>query len=278
MKLSWTMNIPWVNYQYTIYRKNLITGIFDSIGTSSIPYYVDKDLKNGILYCYYVKTIGSYSITNIVNPIINLSEQSCAAPIDNEAPCPPKLTVTPDCQQPSNTLDWINTDSCDYDIKKYYIWYTPNMQHDLDIIAVYEDPSARKYIHFNISSVAGCYAISAIDSNNNVGSLSNLVCIDIDSCMLYYLPNMFSPNGDGINDLLKPYPYQGVEKIDLSIYNRWGTKVFGTTNPDINWDGKDQYSHKDCSDGVYFYVCDVYELRLKGEIIRQLHGSITILR
>ncbi|MCX6232504.1 MAG: gliding motility-associated C-terminal domain-containing protein [Bacteroidetes bacterium] len=278
MKLSWNINVPWINYKYTIYRKNPVSGIFDSIGNSTVPYYTDKNLKNGIQYCYYVKSIGSYSISNIINPIINLSQQLCAAPIDNEAPCPPKLIVTPDCQQPSNTLDWINTDSCDYDIKKYYIWYTPNTHQDLSIIAVYEDPTARKYIHFNISSVSGCYAVSAVDSNNNTGLISNVYCIDIDSCSFYHLPNMFSPNGDGINDLFRPYPYQGVEKIDLKIYNRWGTKVFSTSNPDINWDGKDQYSQKDCSEGVYYYVCDVYELRLKGEVTRQIHGSITILR
>jgi gliding motility-associated-like protein len=134
-------------------------------------------------------------------------------------------------------------------------------------------------VHANIASIAGCYAINAIDSNNNVGILSNLVCIDIDTCSLYHLPNVFTPNSDGINDLFKPYlPYQGVEKIGIKIFNRWGRKVFETSDPDINWNGKEQNSQNDCSEGVYYYVCDVYELRLKGENIRQLHGSITLLR
>jgi len=279
IKLSWNFNVPWVNNYYVIYRKNLLTSVFDSIGFSTTSNYTDKNLINEVEYCYYVKSVGNYSITNIINPIINLSQQVCGIPIDQEPPCPPQLFVTSDCQIPANTLDWITTDSCAYDILKYNIWYSPTISENLAILQTINNPTIKQYVHANIATIAGCYAINAIDSNSNVGTLSNKVCIDIDSCSLYRLPNVFTPNGDGINDLFKPYlPYQGVEKIDLTIYNRWGAKVFETTNPDINWDGKEQNSQNNCSEGVYYYVCDVYELRLKGKTSRQLHGSITILR
>ncbi len=278
MKLNWNFNVPWTNDYYIIYKKNSVTSMFDSIGYSTTANYTDKDLVNGEEYCYYVKSIGSYSITNIINPIINLSQQVCAIPIDQEPPCPPQLYVTPDCQIPANTLDWVTIDSCDYDILKYNIWYSPTISGNLSMLQVINNPATKQYVHANITTIAGCYAINAIDSNNNIGALSNMVCIDIDTCSLYHLPNVFTPNGDGINDLFMPYPYQGVEKIDITIFNRWGRVVFETTNPDINWDGKEQNSQNDCSEGVYYYVCGVYELRLKGESIRQLHGSITLLR
>ncbi len=278
IKLNWEFNVPWINNNYIIYKKNPITSLFDSIGITAVNSFTDKNLINGTTYCYYIKSIGNYSIPNIISPIINLSQQACAVPIDQEPPCPPYLYVTPECRPPSNTLDWVNTDSCSYDIMKYLIWYAPTLSGSLSLLQTINDPAVKKYIHTNIASIAGCYAISAIDSNNNIGSLSNRVCIDIDTCSLYHLPNVFTPNGDGINDLFIPYPYQGVEKINLKIFNRWGNLVFETSNPDINWDGKEQNSKKDCSEGVYYYICDVYELRLIGETARQLHGSITILR
>jgi gliding motility-associated-like protein len=279
MKLSWNFNVPWINNYYVIYKKNAVTSVFDSIGISTTTNYIDKNLVNGTEYCYYVKSIGNYSISNIINPIINLSQQVCGIPIDLEPPCPPQLWVTSDCRIPANTLDWLTTDSCDYDILKYNIWYSPTLNGSLSVLQTINNPAIKSYVHANIASIAGCYAINAIDSNNNVGILSNLVCIDIDTCSLYHLPNVFTPNSDGINDLFKPYlPYQGVEKIGIKIFNRWGRKVFETSDPDINWNGKEQNSQNDCSEGVYYYVCDVYELRLKGENIRQLHGSITLLR
>jgi gliding motility-associated-like protein len=104
------------------------------------------------------------------------------------------------------------------------------------------------------------------------------VCFDVDDCMDYHLPNVFTPNGDGVNDLFQPYqPYSNVEKIDMTIYNRWGRKVFHTEEPNINWDGKDYLSKQLCSDGTYFYSCDVYLHSLSGVITVPLHGSITLI-
>ena len=103
-------------------------------------------------------------------------------------------------------------------------------------------------------------------------------CVDIDSCSLYVLPNVFTPNGDGSNDNFIPFPYHFVDKINLKIFNRWGKIVFTTENPDINWDGKDKNNGMKCSDGVYFYICDVYEIRLTGIIKRTIHGYIHLLR
>ena len=45
------------------------------------------------------------------------------------------------------------------------------------------------------------------------------VCVKY--CPKYKLPNTFTPNGDGRNDLFKPYPYLFIDRINLKIYNRW---------------------------------------------------------
>jgi len=73
-----------------------------------------------------------------------------------------------------------------------------------------------------------------------------------------FIPNVFSPNGDGINDLFRIEGLQ--EEDEVSIYNRWGTKVYELANINDGWDGRTTAGEK-CSTGVYFY----YIKRKKNE-------------
>ena len=54
----------------------------------------------------------------------------------------------------------------------------------------------------------------------------------------FSLPNAFSPNNDNINDCFGVRSWGSVTLIDFSIYNRWGQRVFETTNPSVCWDGR----------------------------------------
>ncbi len=65
------------------------------------------------------------------------------------------------------------------------------------------------------------------------------------------MPNAFSPNGDGINDVYKPKQgWQSIVEFHGYIFNRWGQKLYSWDNPDEGWDGK--YHGKDVAQGVYF--------------------------
>ena len=75
-----------------------------------------------------------------------------------------------------------------------------------------------------------------------------------------------------------PIKNYSVESVEMTIYNRWGKEVFRTTDPRINWDGRDKTTKQPCSDGVYFYVCDAYVITLRGLEKQSFHGSVTILR
>lgn len=66
-----------------------------------------------------------------------------------------------------------------------------------------------------------------------------------------FIPNAFSPNGDGINDIFKPI-LTNVVDYEISIFNRWGEKVFYSENPEKGWDGFIQ--GKKASNGVYLYI------------------------
>ena len=62
-----------------------------------------------------------------------------------------------------------------------------------------------------------------------------MVCID--SCNFYEIPNVFTPNGDDINEKLIAKTSGLVERIDFKLFNRNGLLLFKTDNPKIEWDG-----------------------------------------
>jgi gliding motility-associated-like protein len=276
--LSWNVEVPWNNQYYSIYRLNSETSLFDSIGFSLTPFYKDSSLLNGRSYTYFVKSTGKYTASGLVDPITNLSQINSAIPLDNVPPCPPLLGVTTNCDSSENALNWINPINCPTDISKYLIFYTALEFEDLVVIDSILDPNKTQYVHANLTTIAGCYAVMAIDSIGNRSEYSNKVCVNTDSCSLYRLPNVFTPNEDGFNDRFIPFRYTSVDHIELKIFNRWGRIVFETSDPNINWDGKNMNNNSPCSPGAYFYVCEVYEIRLNGLSKRTITGSVTIIR
>lgn len=85
-----------------------------------------------------------------------------------------------------------------------------------------------------------------------------------------YVPTAFTPNGDGENDVFG-IASDNIAKgfFSMSIYNRWGMKVFETENPDFFWDGSG------CPQGTYVYVVN-YRANDDGK--RELVGAVTLLR
>lgn len=67
------------------------------------------------------------------------------------------------------------------------------------------------------------------------------------------MPNAFSPNGDGINDIYKAKDgYQSLTEFHAYIFNRWGQKLYEWTNPADGWDGR--YKGKEVAQGVYYVL------------------------
>ena len=96
----------------------------------------------------------------------------------------------------------------------------------------------------------------------------------------YQLPNVFTPNGDGINDIFEP-KVTGLSLISGAktvIFNRWGNILHDTEDPLIQWDGKSKQTKMDCPPGTYFYVTDITYIGATREESLHLQGSITVVR
>ena len=96
----------------------------------------------------------------------------------------------------------------------------------------------------------------------------------------YYMANVFSPNGDGINDEVRLNPTPGIEKVlQWIIFDRWGNAVFGKTNfnpsdGSVFWNGQTS-TGENANPGVFAYLLEVQLINGKTEVF---HGDITLLR
>jgi len=96
-----------------------------------------------------------------------------------------------------------------------------------------------------------------------------------------YVPNAFSPNGDGVNDLFKAVSEVGVQSFELRVWSRWGELVWYTDDIEKGWNGSHSGSDYYTSGGVYVYSMRYKHLDgcLGKEIgVYEGSGSITVLR
>lgn len=94
----------------------------------------------------------------------------------------------------------------------------------------------------------GLYVLAV---TNECGTAQDSIFVKSGTCKIY-LPNVFTPNNDGINDVFKALNLEAVTEMKLLIYDRWGNKVFETTDKNKGWDGS--YNGKPVPSGFFSYV------------------------
>jgi gliding motility-associated-like protein len=100
-----------------------------------------------------------------------------------------------------------------------------------------------------------------------------VLTVNVDGCPTT-APNVFTPNGDGVNDLFT-FTSEGMQSLHCRIYNRWGNLIYEWNDVLQGWDGTNMHNGKLVSDGVYYYIADVEDAT--GEV-HQLHGFIQVLQ
>lgn len=286
--LSWQEETSWQNYNYRVFRKESQSALFEEIGTTEEMLFTDLDVDNDLEYCYFIESEGTYGLNTISDILFNFSQENCGIPLDTVGPCTPELMVTNPCtenndgvtnEEQFNLLTWTRSDIiCDdsSDIEFYNIYYTDNVNEGIELIdqVLFR---ATTYQHIPDEGINGCYKLSAVDTLGNEGPLSDFICVD--NCPTYILPNTYTPNDDGSNDILTPIENKFVGAVDFQLFTKWGNKIFETNDPQINWTGQDDNGNL-MDNGVYYYTCRIFDFGNEGELnqVDYISGYIQLLR
>lgn len=251
--------------------------------------YVDRGLLNNRTLCYRVTEYGSYDASTIPAPLVNRSQEACAAPFDFTAPCPPVLDVEPYCELELDTLTWGPSTACeDDDVMAYRVYWSPFEGDTLQLWRTFES-SDLAVAAFNAlgeeGSMSGCFCVTALDSllpgpdgtlRRNESLCSDTVCVD--NCPVYDLPNVFTPNGDLVNEQFVPVQWRAVDRVDVQVHNRWGERVYHTEDPNLGWDGTYLDTGEPLPEGVYFVTTTAYTIRLEGIVPLRFASEIRLVR
>jgi gliding motility-associated-like protein len=109
-------------------------------------------------------------------------------------------------------------------------------------------------------------------NSSQCSSSDTINVIVIDDCGEMYVPNAFSPNNDGSNDVLYVRGHC-LETLTFMVFNRWGQKVFETTSKDIGWDGT--FKGDLMNSGVFVYRLEGKDYKGKGYSMK---GNVTLIR
>ena len=115
--------------------------------------------------------------------------------------------------------------------------------------------------------LVACYTSNCCDTTSSL-----IHVVDPNSL---FVPNVFTPNGDGVNDVFR-IQLNDLVKIEVDIYNRWGNLLYSWTDVNGGWNGRKE-NGSECSDGVYYYVVRFAETSA-GKIYSTQSGHVTLLR
>ena len=294
--LRWRAQVPWNNagrfhYLYRGVGQGAVA-LYDSVlvGGGPVYGYTDRGTPGQGLdacqrYHYFVVSNGTYDNVLLRSPLLNNSQLVAASPLDTLPPLPPELVVDTSCncvavgqeqELDLNRLSWtaapVRPGSCDTLAVRYRVYYGARPG---DTLALLAEVGQTRFDH---GRVAGCYEVRTVDASGNLSEASNRVCVD--NCWVYDLPNVFSPNGDGVNELFVPrcYTPASIRSVRFRVYNRWGRLVFETSaDAAIRWDGRSQGSSLPV--GTYFYLAEVDFIRLRAADERRIFKSwVQIMR
>lgn len=120
----------------------------------------------------------------------------------------------------------------------------------------------------------GVYFATAI---NDCGTAVDTIEVQFENCAPcgLFVPNAFTPNQDGVNDMFTPvFTCEEVKPYLFRVYNRWNELLFESFDPTIGWDGN--YQGKKQPKDTYVYYVEYFNPRLKKQI--PLKGTVTLLR
>jgi gliding motility-associated-like protein len=140
------------------------------------------------------------------------------------------------------------------------------------------DVSSQEHPNHDYDS-SGVYLVMLIAYNEPRYGCSDTTFryVEVDPLFTFYVPNAFTPDGDGTNDTWGPaganYEY---ESYNVQVYDRWGKLVWQTDSPDRQWNGRDQSSLEPVRPGLYVYQFVVKQFNTFEP--EKISGTVTLYR
>ena len=140
-------------------------------------------------------------------------------------------------------------------------------------------PTAEYFLWFDGTDLSthlfyesGNYSVTVSNACETVSRNWNM---EFDDCNIYvYVPNSFTPNGDGINDVWYP-EINGWTEVETLVFNRWGEIIFSSSNPNSPWMGEVRNGDYFAPEGVYSYVI---KAKFTSGEAREFSGLICLIR
>ncbi len=259
--------------RYDIYRADSINGTWVLIGNvlanppSTLVTYTDVTPETNMQSYYYkmvaVDSCGEDAMTSNIARTIFLQAVS-----NNEI---------------TNTLYWNDYEQWNGGVSFYNIYRSIDGVADPVPIATVPFTSAGRNIYvddvsqFNYFIGRFTYLIEGVEAPGNTYGFTDTTYSNIAEVMqrpLVYVPNAFTPNGNGSNDNFMPSTgFVDVVDYNFAVFNRWGEKLFETSDVNGAWDGK--YAGHHCKPEVYVWLLTFKTA--EGQYI-DMKGTVTLIR
>jgi gliding motility-associated-like protein len=249
---------------YYLYRKdrnnNELT-LFKTLTQYNEGFYVDEETNTADnSYCYALEIKNACGVTT---PKSNIS-------------CSVMLTGDDDNSQVLfyNKINWQEYINWQGNVKEYQLLRKHNRESDFTLFNTF-NKNKLSYTDSTLNIEGGefTYLIIAIEDSMGRGAISRSNQLILKQNATAYIPNAFTPDNDGINDIWKP-EWAYVKNYKLEIFNRWGEKVFTTENPFEGWNGTSQ--NNECAAGVYVYY--LYHTEFNTDKVFIKTGNFTLIK
>lgn len=252
-------------YHFTYFEENCIAGDTIAVSVAESPQIElgpDFSFCEGETVTIEIPYIGSWSTGEMSDEIV-ITETGTYGVLVSSGPC----TVTDEVQATMINLPLVSLgDDASYCRGNAY---TIGM----------EDANAEDYVWSTGESTStidirdgGVYWVQV---SNQCGDAVDTVAVAFSDCdVLIYIPDAFTPDGDGLNDVFFVLA-NNLIKPEFNIYNRWGMLIFSTTDLTVPWTGDVMDGTHYAPDGVYTY--QLKYLTDKGDA-GEVRGHVTLLR
>ncbi len=143
----------------------------------------------------------------------------------------------------------------------FFVWSFDNGDYSFE-----ENPT------YNFNNIQN-YNVS-LTATNDIGCSSEIIkTVQINPEYTFFIPDAFSPNGDGLNDVFLPQGKR-ISSFEMQVLDRWGGVIFESESIDLGWDGNN-YSGEKLDDGIYLYQIILYDV---NERLWVYNGELSLMR